>query len=103
MALLPGLDPTTMGWKEREWYLDPACADAFDRVGNAGPTIWVDGRVVGAWAIDEIGDFRTHYFLGVSSKARRAVEAEAERLRALVGATRFSVRFPGHMQKTLSR
>ncbi len=103
VALLPSLDPTTMGWKDREWYLDPACADAFDSVGNAGATIWVDGRVVGAWAIDEIGDFRTHYFLGVSSKARRAVEAEAERLRALVGATRFSVRFPGHMQKTLSR
>ena len=39
-----------MGWKLRDWYLPAAAADAFDRNGNAGPTLWVDGRVVGAWA-----------------------------------------------------
>jgi hypothetical protein len=50
VALLPGLDPTTMGWKQRSWYLDPAVAAAvFDRNGNGGPTVWVDGRIVGSW------------------------------------------------------
>jgi hypothetical protein len=102
VAVLPSLDPTTMGWKDRAWYLDPACADAFDGVGNAGATIWADGRVVGAWAMGEDGSFLSHYFLEVSDATRRAVAHEAERLRALVGDTRFSVRFPGHMQKSLN-
>ena len=48
VALLPGLDPTTMGWKQRGWYLDPEVGAAvFDRNGNGGPTVWVDGRIVG--------------------------------------------------------
>ncbi|MDT7579858.1 MAG: hypothetical protein QOK35_1122, partial [Pseudonocardiales bacterium] len=34
VALLPGLDPTTMGWKDRSWYLDPeVAAGVFDRNG----------------------------------------------------------------------
>lgn len=103
VALLPSLDPTTMGWKDRGWYLDPACADAFDSVGNAGATIWADGRVVGAWSMGVDGGFRSHYFLEVDAGTRTAVEAEAERLCALIGETRFSVRFPGHMQKALSQ
>ena len=50
VALLPGLDPTTMGWKDRRWYLDAGVgSQVVDRNGNAGPTIWVDGRVVGSW------------------------------------------------------
>ena len=101
VAVLPGLDPTTMGWKERAWYLDPACTDAFDSVGNAGPTIWADGRVVGAWAQGPDGEFRSHYFLDVPAGVRKAVDAEVARLRTLVGATRFSVRFPSHIQKRL--
>lgn len=103
VALLPSLDPTTMGWKDRAWYLDEACADAFDSVGNAGATIWADGAVVGAWAMGEDGGFRSHYFLDVPAETRAAVEAESGRLRTLVGETPFSVRFPGHVQKTLSR
>ena len=40
VALLPGLDPTTMGWKRRDWYLDPAIASRVtDRNGNIGPTV----------------------------------------------------------------
>ena len=39
-ALLPPLDPTTMGWQERDWYLGPHRAQLFDAAGNAGPTIW---------------------------------------------------------------
>ena len=49
-ALLPTLDPTTMGWKERDWYLGAHAGRLlFDGNGNAGPTIWWDGRVVGGW------------------------------------------------------
>ena len=59
--------------------------------------------MVGAWAMGEDGSFRAHYFLDVDASTRAAVEEEAERLRSLLGETRFSVRFPGHMQKALSR
>ena len=48
-VLLPGLDPTTMGWFEREWYLGPHKAAIFDSNGNGGLTAWWDGRIVGGW------------------------------------------------------
>ncbi|MGZ8742477.1 MAG: winged helix DNA-binding domain-containing protein [Nocardioides sp.] len=100
-ALLPGLDPTTMGWKQREWYLPEAAADLFDRNGNAGPAIWADGRVVGAWAQAPDGEIRTRWFVDVPARTRRAVADEADRLTSLVGDTRFSVRFPGIAHKAL--
>ena len=101
MAVLPSLDPTTMGWKSRAWYLPAAAAEAFDRNGNAGPTIWVDGRVVGAWAQDREGEIRTHYFERVAASRRREVQARVADLKALVGETRFTVRFPGAIQASL--
>ena len=101
VALLPGLDPTTMGWKLRDWYLPAAAADAFDRNGNAGPTVWVDGRVVGAWAQAPDGEIRVHYFERVGADRRGEVDARAAQLRALVGDTRFYVRFPGRISATL--
>src|SRR5690606_1133555 len=49
VAFLPSLDSSTMGWKERSWYLGPHGDEVFDSIGNAGPTIWVGGRIVGGW------------------------------------------------------
>ena len=37
VALLPGLDATVMGWKQRAWYLGDHASELFDRNGNAGP------------------------------------------------------------------
>ena len=50
VALLPGLDPSVMGWKGRDWILGDLAGRLFDRNGNAGPTAWVDGEIVGGWA-----------------------------------------------------
>ena len=55
-ALLPPLDPTTMGWIERDWYLGPHKAQLFDTSGNAGPTAWWDGRIVGGWRQSDNGE-----------------------------------------------
>ena len=53
-ALLPVLDPTLMGWKQRDFYLDPDHTPyLFDTNGNGGTTAWWDGRVVGCWVQDD--------------------------------------------------
>ena len=59
VALLPPLDPTTMGWKVRDWYLGDHKALIFNSTGNAGPTIWADGRIIGGWAIRANGEVVT--------------------------------------------
>jgi Winged helix DNA-binding domain len=97
VAVLPGLDPTTMGWKQRDWYLPAAAAEAFDSVGNGGPTLWVDGRIVGAWAQTRDGEIHTHYFERVAPARRREIEDRIADLRAMIGDTRFTLRFPGNV------
>ncbi len=94
VALLPALDPTTMGWKERDWYLPVEAAQAFDRMGNAGPTIWVDGQVAGAWDQRPDGEIRTHLFTPLDPETAGAVERRAGELAEMIGGTRFTVRFP---------
>jgi hypothetical protein len=102
VALLPGLDPTTMGWKERGWYLPVECADTFDRMGNAGPTIWVDGQVVGAWAQAPDGEIRTRFLVDVDDDQRAAVAERARELGKVLGGTRFTVRFPSPASTALT-
>lgn len=80
-ALLPTLDPTTMGWKERGFYLDPRHRPhLFDTNGNAGTTAWWDGRIVGCWVQGEAGRVRVSLVDDVGTDGRRALEEEAERL-----------------------
>jgi hypothetical protein len=48
--LLPSLDPYIMGYSDRRRFLAPEHRKkVFDRAGNAVPTVWADGRVVGVW------------------------------------------------------
>ena len=101
-AVLPGLDPTTMGWKQRDWFLPPAFVpELFDRNGNAGPTIWVDGRVVGGWAQRRDGSIAQRLLAPVTADQQRMIDVEIERVRATLGDTRFSVRFPAPQQAAL--
>jgi hypothetical protein len=104
VALLPGLDPTTMGWKDRSWYLDPALAAAvFDRNGNGGPTVWVDGRIVGGWVQRRDGTVAVRLLADVGSAQRAAIDEAAATWETLLGDVRFSVRFPAHLQAELLR
>jgi Winged helix DNA-binding domain len=94
IALLPPLDPTTMGWYERDWYLGPHRQQLFDTAGNAGPTIWSDGRAVGGWRQDEAGEVIVQMLEDVGGDALRAIEAEAARLTQWLAGTRVLPRFP---------
>ena len=101
VALLPGLDPTSMGWKHRWWYLPVDVARrVVDRNGNIGPTVWVDGRVVGGWAQRPDGTI-AHDAPDLPRIQRRLLDIEIDRLRSFVGETRFTARFPAPGQRAL--
>ena len=101
-ALLPGLDSTSMGWKERSWYLSPSVASrVVDRNGNIGPTLWVDGRIVGGWAQRPDGTIVIDEIEPLTSDQLQLVDTEIDRLTEAVGDTRFRVRFPSPNQGAL--
>jgi hypothetical protein len=82
VALLPVLDPTVMGWKERGFYLGRHREQLFDRAGNAGTTAWADGRIVGCWVQNEDGIVAVRLLERVPASTREALEQQARRLTA---------------------
>jgi hypothetical protein len=101
VALLPGLDPTSMGWKERDWYLGPHKAQVFDTNGNAGPTVWADGRIVGGWAQRKDGEVVTLLLEDVGRAVVDRVAKEAARLQDHLGDMRVTPRFPTPVDRAL--
>ena len=103
-ALLPGLDPSTMGWKQRGFHLDPAHVPVlFDRNGNGGPTAWVDGRIVGGWAQRRDGEIVLRIMEDIGVEAEAALQRQAQELQVLLGEVRFTPRFPAPLQAELMR
>ncbi|MHB1432148.1 MAG: winged helix DNA-binding domain-containing protein [Streptosporangiaceae bacterium] len=101
-ALLPALDPTVMGWQDRSWFLDPHGPALFDTFGNAGPTIWLNGRVVGGWAQRADGEIALRVFEDVGAEGRRLIGDEAGRLAAWLGEVRVTPRFRTPTERSLS-
>jgi hypothetical protein len=101
VALLPALDPTTMGWQTRDWYLGDHKGALFDTSGNAGPTIWVGGRIVGGWAIRPSGVVVTKLLEDVGRETAAAIEAEGTRLTEWLESVPVIPRFPTPLQKEL--
>ena len=92
-ALLPALDPTTMGWKGRAWYLGDHREQVFDRAGNGGTTAWWDGKIVGAWHQLRGPDVEVHLLDEVGAEASAALDAEAARLTAWLDGDRPGARW----------
>ena len=98
-ALLPVLDPTVMGWKDRRFFLGPHGAAVFDGNGNAGTTAWWDGRVVGCWVQDPDGVVHVELLEELPPAGREALAAEAERLTAWLDGTVVSTVYPSPAMK----
>lgn len=102
LALLPGLDPTPMGWKQRDWYLPPELSSSvFDRNGNAGPTVWIDGRIAGGWAQLPTGEIVTDLPDAVASLHSSQLEEAMSRTYAVIAEARVRPRFPSPSHQTL--
>ncbi|HEU4946571.1 MAG TPA: winged helix DNA-binding domain-containing protein [Kribbella sp.] len=102
VALLPGLDPTPMGWKERDWYLGGHKSQLFDSTGNVGPSIWANGRIVGGWGQPESGEVRIKLLEDIGAEAAAAVEVEAARWTSWLAGVRVTPRFRSPLERVLS-
>jgi len=102
IAFLPALDATVMGWQERDWYLAPHRPRLFDTNGNAGPSIWLDGRAVGGWAQRRSGEIRYQLLEDVGREAAAQIESRADALGAWLGQLRFLPRFRTPVEQELT-
>jgi hypothetical protein len=104
--LLPALDPTVMGWKERDFYLAAAhrspARSLFDRSGNPGPTIWWGGQIVGGWAQRASGEVVTRLLTTVEREGQQAIEAAAHQTAAEIGSARVTPRFRTPLERELT-
>lgn len=79
--LLPGLDPYIMGYSGRRRFLaQEHRKKVFDRAGNAVPTVWVDGRVVGVWGQRKSGQVFYELFEPVGGVEQALIVEEVRRL-----------------------
>ena len=102
VALLPGLDPTVMGWTERDWYLRPEDRPRlFDTAGNAGPTIWSDGRIVGGWTQRAGGEVVTRLLNDPGRRVHKAIDAAADQMTEWMRGVRVAGRFPSPMEQEI--
>jgi DNA glycosylase AlkZ-like len=100
-ALLPVLDPTTMGWKQRDFYLDPEDRPfLFDTNGNGGTTAWWCGRVVGCWVQDPDGTVVVVPRGDLGSDALDALQSEAERLTKWLEGAKVSTVYASQQMKS---
>jgi hypothetical protein len=100
-ALLPVLDPTVMGWKQRDFYLGGYGPQLFDTNGNAGTTAWWDGRVVGCWVQDDAGVVEVRLLEKLPRQAVAALSEEAERLTAWLDGVRIGTVYPSESMKVV--
>ncbi|NNL14427.1 MAG: winged helix DNA-binding domain-containing protein [Acidimicrobiia bacterium] len=102
VTLLPGLDSTPMGWKERTWFLGDHAGPLYDRNGNIGPTVWVDGRIVGGWGQRPDGEVAVRLLEEVGKQATAMIDSEAAALTLWLDGTVVTPRFRTPLERELS-
>ena len=102
VRFLPSLDPTSMGWKDRAWYVDGHEVALFDRMGNIGPGVWHNGRIIGVWSQNAENRLAWTLFTSPSKRLASLVSAEADRVTAVIADTSIRPSFPTPVQKELA-
>ena len=95
VALLPALDPSAMGWKHRDFCLGTHRELLYDVNGNAGPTVWADGRMVGGWAQRDDGEVVVRLLDDVGADSAARIEERAAALTVMLGEVRLKARARG--------
>lgn len=95
VALLPALDPSAMGWKHRGFCLGRHREQLYDVNGNAGPTVWADGRMVGGWAQRDEGEVVVRLLDDVGRETAALIEERTAALTAMLGDVRLKARARG--------
>lgn len=102
VAFLPALDPTVMGWADRSWFLGEHKESLFDTNGNAGPTIWLNGKVVGGWGQRATGEVAVKLLEDVGKEASAAIAAQADQVAKWLAGVRVIPRFRTPTERQLS-
>jgi hypothetical protein len=102
VAVLPGLDPSIMGYKDRDFLLGPHEEALFDATGNAGPLILVNGRAVGGWGHNSRGQLEVEYLEPVSPSRIRRIDVEVDRLTEWLEGTVIKPRFAGSLWRDIA-
>jgi len=75
-----------MGYRDRGRFLElEHRAKVFDRTGNAMPTVWANGRVVGAWGQHKDGSVIYGLFEPVDEEEQALPAGEVQRLEGFLG------------------
>jgi hypothetical protein len=85
-----------MGWKRRDWYLGAHAERVFDVNGNVAPTVWADGRIVGAWTKRPSGEITYALLEDVGADVVALLDAEAEALAPRLGEATLAPRARGY-------
>jgi len=101
-ALLPALDPTPMGWQQRDWYLGAHKQRLFDRNGNVGPTVWWGGRIIGGWAVRANGEIAWQPLEDIGADAIEAIDGVAAALEPRLDGTVVVPSFRTPLERELS-
>ncbi|WP_299573453.1 winged helix DNA-binding domain-containing protein [uncultured Williamsia sp.] len=101
--LLPELDPTTMGWKQRDWYLAPHGEHLFDRNGNGGQSVWWDGRIVGGWYREPDGGVGLHLLEKLPQRTVARLRRRADALADWLGPVKATPGYPAPFMKVVPR
>ena len=73
----------------------------FDRAGNAGPSVWLHGRVVGGWGQRPDGEIVFGLLEDVGREGTAMIETEVERLTAWLGGQRVVPLFRTPLERSL--
>jgi hypothetical protein len=103
--LIPSLDPYIMGYQDRRRFLaSEHRAKVFDRTGNAVPTVWVNGQVVGAWGQrKEDGSVVYGIFGPVEEEERVLLEDKRQQLEAFLDSEFLPPRFRTPFTRALEK